>query len=180
MTEGAFRPLLRDPAHVSVGGVSLVVPWAPASVWIRAIARGQDGIALDLAEEGRSDALRALAAGTLSLIDVAKMSHELLAAETGFKWFAAVRLIVTAAGGDVLGEMTLSGVDPERVSVGQWTAAAYRVLTKGRDEKQRLRFDFDLELPPEGYEDEWDDGDAGFAAMAALERKMIAERRANG
>lgn len=126
-------------------------------------------MALALAEN--ADALvLGLALGDVPLRAVSEASHELLEQETGYRWWMALKLAVSSSGGDVLGELTLSGVDPTRVSLSQWCTATYRVLTRNADQKAKLKIDFELELPPSGYEESWDDGN-DYEAMVALARR---------
>lgn len=100
----------------------------------------------------------ALALGELSPDTARDAAHELLEAETGQRWWVALKLAYSSATPTVLGELTLSGVDPTRVSFGMWCAAVYRILTRNCDAKEKSKIEFELELPPDGYEEAWDDG----------------------
>lgn len=164
-----LRSLSRQPAHVTVHGAELRLQWHPALDWIETLRRDPDLVALALAEQPDAVVL-GLVSGTVPRTAVADASHGLLESETGYRWWTALKLAYSSAGGAVLGELTLSGVDPARVSFGQWCSAVYRILTKDADEKGRLKIDFELELPPPGYEEAWDDGN-DFAAMVALARQ---------
>jgi hypothetical protein len=95
-------------------------------------------------------------------------SLRILGEAGGRKWWEVGRLLSTSASPEVLGRLVLAGVDPWNRSVGEWCAATYALCVKGRDEKGRLKFDFSLSIPPQEFEDEWDDGDDPAAVMAGL------------
>ena len=164
-----LRALSREPLSLTVAGYPLVFPWHPALDWIEVIRHDPGRLAAELAEDS-GDLVIAMALGDVAWRTVEAASHELLSAETGDKWWTVLKLVYSSAQGGVLGELTLSGVDPARVSLGQWCAAVYRVLTRNAEDKDRLRIDFELELPPPGYEDAWDDGN-DYDSMVALARE---------
>lgn len=164
-----LRPLSRAPAYAHVGTRELTMPWRPALDWIEILRQGPDALAVALSEQLDECAMD-LATGTLPLPAVQNASHALLEAESGKRWWVALKLAYTSATPSVLGELTLSGVDPSRVGFGQWCAAVYRILTRNADAKDRMKTDFELELPPPGYEEAWDDGN-DFAAMVELARQ---------
>lgn len=164
-----LRSLSREPVTLDVDGLELTVPWRPALDWIQVLSRSHIHVAPALAEDA-GEVARGLAEGTVSLPSVEAASHQLMEDETGYRWWTALKLVYSSASGGVLGELTLSGVDPSRVSLGQWCAAVYRILTRNADEKERMQLEFELELPPPGYEDAWDDGN-DFNALVALARE---------
>lgn len=162
-----------------VAGAPRHVAWVPARVWLEALAKGTRMAILALLDDAdRAELVLAVARGELAADELTRAGRELLSAETGRKWWVAEML--SAPGEEMLGELVLSGVDPDRVSIGEWTAATYRILTRNLDEKGRIKLDFELSIPPAGHSGEWEEGssDAGFAEMEALERRMMEERRA--
>lgn len=169
MTPDPFRSLSREPVRLTVCGSELLIRWRPALGWLEALRSGPESLALALADQA-DDLVVGLALGEVPMAEVQDASYQLMADETGRPWWSALRLAYSSVGGDVLGELTLSGVDPSRVSFGQWCSAAYRVLTRNADERDKLKIDSELELPPSGYEEAWDDGN-DFEAMVALARK---------
>lgn len=169
MPTDPFRSLSREPSRVTVHGVELRLSWHPALDWIEAVRMGTDSVVLSLADNAE-ELVVALALGEVPLREVSEASHRLLEEETGRKWWVALKLLVSSCGGEILGELTLSGVDPARVSLGQWCAATYRVLTRNAEPRDKMKLDFELELPPSGYEEAWDDGN-DFEAMVALARQ---------
>lgn len=169
MTTDPLRSLSRDPVRLTVHGSELTIRWRSALGWIEALRTGPESLVLSLADQA-DDLVVGLALGEVPLAEVQEASYQLMADETGRRWWTALKLAYSSAGGDVLGELTLCGVDPATVSFGQWCAATYRVLTRNADERDRLKIDSELELPPPGYEEAWDDGN-DFEAMVALARK---------
>ena len=168
-TSDPLRSLSREPVRLTVAGLDVTVPWHPAIDWIE-ILRYDPGRVVPCLAEDPSDLAVGLAEGTISLTSVETASHDLLEEVTGHRWWTVLKLVYSSASGEILGEMTLSGVDPSQVSIGQWCAAVYRILTRNADEKERLRLEFEMELPPPGYEDAWDDGN-DFDALVNLARE---------
>lgn len=164
-----LRALSREPVSLTVAGHPLVFPWRPAIDWIEVIRHDPGRLVAELAEDS-GELVIAMALGDVAWNEVEAASRELLSAETGDKWWTVLKLVYSSASGGVLGELTLSGVDPARVSLGQWCAAVYRVLTRNAEDKDRMRIDFELELPPPGYESSWDDGN-DYNAMVEMARQ---------
>lgn len=158
--------LSRTPVGVTVAGVDFALAWAPAAVWMRGLT-GARMVVAELATPEQREALADLIMSDESAVaDLRAESRRILEQATGRKWWEAQRLINTAREGEALGRMVLAGVDPWSRSIGEWCAAVYALVAKGRDEKARLKLDFELALPPPGEEDAWDDeGDDAAATM---------------
>jgi hypothetical protein len=151
-----------------VAGTELTVPWRTAREWIVALSSSGHGAILRLAENPDAVVVD-LAAGRITIVPVRDATRELLGRLTGRRWFIAEKLAYTGASGEMLGEMVLSGVDPDRVGIGEWCAAVFRVLVRNADAKQRASLDFELSIPPDGEEESWDDGNQfDPAAIAAF------------
>jgi hypothetical protein len=164
--------LLRTTRSLPIGPVVVTVPYRPAAGWLPALLRDLQYLPTDLAGDV-SELLPALLSGEVTAKDVESAVHSLVEEVTGMRWWEAQKLASTSVGTDVLGELTLSGVDPERVTIGQWVSAVYRACTRHADKKEKSKFDFSLSIPPEGYEDAWDDdSDAYYEAMMADAQKM--------
>jgi hypothetical protein len=163
--------------RVPVCGHELTIVWHPALDWLEAIRHDHRGLVLRLAED-TEDLVLGMADLSVPLSGVEKASMEFLEEETGRRWWIALKLAYSSAGESVLGELTLCGVDPGRVSFGQWCAAVYRILTRNCDDKERMKLDFELELPPPGYEESWDDGNdwSEFNALMDLAREQEGQR----
>lgn len=162
-----FALLARAPVPVTIGGREFQLPYRPAAEWAAGMER-LDFLVAHLADVDVRDALVDLRIGQPSVRgELRTESLRILGEQTGRKWWEAGRLLTTSASPEVLGHLTLAGVDPWTVSVGQWCAAVYALCTKHADEKGRMKFDFQLAVPPPGYEDEWDDGADDSEQIAA-------------
>lgn len=175
-----LQALLRGPSQASLDGRYYNVPYAPAAQWLEVLGRNPRLLVVQLAAGAAQATAERVFAGELTEKELEAASFALLEQHTGMDWWVALKIAYGSLSVGMLGELTLRGLNPYRVSIGQWCAAAHRLLFRNLDQKERLKMEFDLGLPPPGYEDAWDDGDEGFAAMAALERKMMAERRNGG
>lgn len=122
--------------------------------------------------EARREWMLDVAAGRMKGRELSEWSHALMLELTGWKWWEVNTLIVTSLTPGVLGRLVLAGVDPGRVTLGQWCAAVWAVLTEHADAKQAERLKTELSLPPEGYEDAWDDDEEYYAAMLAQAGKF--------
>jgi hypothetical protein len=159
----------RSPVLVKVAGIALVVRYQPVGAWLAHLS-DPFTVAYTMADDGKDDLFPVLARGR-AREDLSKASTALLRTVSGRDmWWETVRLASLGAT-DLLGELTLRGVDPWNVSIGQWCSAVYTACTRHADMTGRMRFDAQLSFPPAGYEDEWDDGvdpDATEAAMAGI------------
>lgn len=158
--------LSRTPVGVTVAGEYLTLAWAPAAVWMRGLDSRRT-IVTELATPAqREDLANLILRHDSAVTDLRDESRRLLSEATGRKWWEAAKLVNTARSGETLGRMVLAGVDPWTRSIGEWCAAVYALAAKGRDEKSRLKLDFELALPPPGEEDAWDDdGDDAAATL---------------
>lgn len=171
MTTDPLARITRAPVRLTVAGVPVCVPYAPAGAWL--VPMGDPfTVALAMADERSRDAVLDVMIERGGVRpELRAVSLELLARASGRDfWWEAVRLAYLGAG-DLLGELTLRGVDPWSVSLGQWCAAVYTACTREAKLEDRLKFDAQLGFPPPGFEDEWDDEvdlDATEAAMAGI------------
>lgn len=158
--------LSRAPVGVTVAGAHIALAWAPAAVWMRGLDSRRT-IVTELATPEQREVLADLILEHEGAVaDLRDESRRILAEATGRRWWEAAKLVNTARSGEALGRMVLAGVDPWSRSIGEWCAAVYALAAKGRDEKARLKLDFELALPPPGEEDAWDDdGDDAAATM---------------
>jgi hypothetical protein len=174
MTTSDFAALSRDPFPVTLAGQTFLIPWRPAAEWAACLRR-TELLAVLLAEEGDRDEMAqlALVSGETAQ-ELTRESFRIIGEQTGRSmWWEGARLLATSGSPDILGRLTLAGVDPWRVSVGQWCAATYALCTQNADDKGRLRFDFSLSIPPQGFEDEWDDGGDDAEEISAAVAGMM-------
>lgn len=93
-------------------------------------------------------------------------------------WFVVKLLAVVRASWDrVNGHMVLAGVDPDRVSLGEWLDAVYQVVLDHTDPNKISSLVSQLKMPPEGVvvdPSSEENDDAFFAAMgAAMPQSVI-------
>jgi hypothetical protein len=168
---------------VEPGVYQFEIPELPASKWIEAVL-DPDGFAIfpNLLDEPEEFALafRAVLRGRITPEQVAKAARDALGAATGRNWWEADRLIrgsaAEAAWPIVHGELTLHGVDLDRVSIGAYCNAVHSLcLSKVHKEEERAKFDWELTRPPAGVDPE---EIAGAFDMADDFAAMLAEDRA--
>ncbi|MFB7936678.1 hypothetical protein [Streptomyces sp. NPDC056049] len=152
---------------VQIGGQAFSLAWRPAAEWT-GIQSEMDVIRL-LPEADQDTVGRMLLDGDTSVRELTDAAHHVLGLVTGRRWWEGHRLLSISVQPETLGHLALAGVDPWTRSAFEWCAATYALHTRHADEKDRMRFDFQLSIPPRGYEDEWDtDGDDPEAVQAAL------------
>lgn len=166
--KGDLSPLARGPVPVVIGGQVFNLAWRPAAEWTT--VHVEMDVIRFLPEEDRSTIGRMLVDGTVTPDNVVHAVHSVLETVTGRRWWEGQRLLLMSIQPDTLGHLTLAGVDPWQRSAYEWCAATYALYTRNADEKERMRFDFQLSLPPKGYEDAW--GDSGGDDPEAVEQAL--------
>lgn len=163
-----LSPLARGPVPIEIGSRAFDLAWRPAAEWTT--VQSEMDVVQFLAEEDRVAVGRMVMDGVVRFDNVVRAVHGVLEIVTGRRWWEGHRLLGWSVQPDVLGHLTLAGVDPWQRSAYEWCAATYTLYTKNADEKERLKFDFQLSLPPKGYEDDWgnDGGDDPEAVQKAL------------
>lgn len=162
------------PVRITVSGRELIVPWRPAGEWLAALGRLSSVAGILLDPEPREVLADLVMETATAPQDLLRESHRILEEATGRRWWEASKLMSASVSGETLGRLVLSGVDPWHRSIGEWVEAVYSLYVKGADAKQRLKVDFELSIPPPGYEDEWGDdaGDDPEAIAAAMAKMM--------
>nr|WP_250762519.1 hypothetical protein [Streptomyces sp. MSC1_001] len=170
-------PLSRGPVPVQIGGRTLLLAWRPAAEWTTVQAE-MDVLGF-LSDEDRALVGRMILNGTVGSDNVVRAVHGVLETVTGRRWWEGHRLLAMSVQPEALGHLTLAGVDPWQRSAYEWCAATYALYTKHADEKERLKFDFQLSIPPRGYEDDWatDGGDDPEAVEKAMAGWMVTDGR---
>lgn len=153
---------------MSIGGRVFSLAWRPAAEWTTVCS--EMDVVQFLDDEDRTALGRMVMDGSVTPDNVVQATHAVLEAVTGRRWWAGHLLLGLSVQPEALGHLTLAGVDPWQRSAYEWCAATYALYTRDADEKGRLQFDFQLAIPPKGYEDAWgtDDGDDPAAVEKAL------------
>lgn len=167
MASDASLLLSRDDIHLTVAGATIRIPFAPAATWLNVLDQ-PDYLIFGLADQEGKETLLSLLVDTPGADQAIRtQSRALIKRVTGReRWWEAVRLAYTGASPGFLGHLVLAGVDANVRTIGEWCASVYTVSTRNADDTGRIRFDMSIALPPEGLEDEWDDGN-DFESMQA-------------
>lgn len=159
---------------MTVKGVSLEFPPLPAARWLSAISYSASAV-IHLSGSV-DDVIDALQNEELELADVSRMVSLSIGEAAGRPYWEAERLINSASNdadrGRVLGELTLAGVDPERITLAAFCSAVWSLLIRNADSTQRLQMEAELSIPPENAEAEDFGPEEDFAQMAQRMRSM--------
>jgi hypothetical protein len=142
---------------VTVGGHTYQLPPLPAAEWVDAVQGSWYGLIPGLVDGGDA-IIDAIADGTVTSGQVVEAAQDALAEACGMPWWQALRLIqLTVSDPLAAGMLVLGGVNAQQVSIGAWVVAAYALLVKDADEKDRARIDRDISKPPTGNVDGFDE-----------------------
>jgi len=161
-------PLSRGPVPIRIGALAFALAWRPAAEWTT--IRTELDVIRWLDDDARNTIGRLTLDGTVTSRALTDAVHQVLELVTGRRWWEGHRLLQYSVQPETLGHLALAGVDPWQRSAYEWCAAVYALHTRNADERERMKFDFQLSLPPRGYEDEWgvEGGDDPEAAQKAL------------
>ncbi len=163
--------------EVDLGGQTYRIPPLPAAEWFAAVLSGDSGPIVPglLDAAGQEEVIDALLEGRLTKAQVDTANHEALAAASGWKWWEAERLIVSAAvewrivGGLLQG----AGLDLGVISLGAALASMYAMAVTHMKDQDRFAFDAKLSAPPPGAVRAADYDEKAFAgAFAELLRRQ--------
>jgi hypothetical protein len=151
-----------------IGGQAFDLAWRPAAEWTS--VRVEMDVIRFLSDADRDTVGRMIIDGIVTPDNVVSAAHTVLETVTGRRWWEGQQLLRMSTQPELLGRLTLAGVDPWQRSAYEWCAATYALCTQNASEQDRMRFDFQLGLPPKGYEDAWGDsgGDDPEAVNQAL------------
>jgi hypothetical protein len=153
--------VLHDDIGIIVDGFGeLVIPYHPASVWLRHLFTNPDPVSVILAIAGRSDLSRTLLRGTVGVDQLREPCRLLVEAASGRHWWVVANLVsVARASWDVIGgRLAMAGVDPSRIPLGAWLDAAWIIMLDAQADQaavEKLRFEMGRE-PTTGRETEDD------------------------
>ena len=142
------------PIEVELAGRTWTIPATPAAGWFIAILR-EDPLPIVpgmLDEDAQLDIVEMLAFGLVDADDIAQASRDALEVASGWRWWAADRMIRSAGAEwkQVNGQLIRRGIDLQTLPLGAVLNALYAMAVEGRDEQKRTQFDFDLNRPPAG------------------------------
>lgn len=145
--------LFPEEIPVEVAGVTLVIPAVPASVWLRALVSPHVEAAVlpgMLSDRDATVLTDMLESGRATLVDLNHAAYRAIGQASGTDWWVALRLAGAAdhRDGNVLGELTLHGVDPASMPLGRWCAAAYSLMVRNMGESDLIKFQAKLFLVP--------------------------------
>jgi hypothetical protein len=168
------------PITIIVKDNEYTVPVMWASDWLEVLMRDRVSV-LDLVpgllcEEDQDEIGQNLTLGVIIVSDVQEAANALL---SGRDWWVAAKLVgVCKASWDVVGgEMAKLSLQPDRMTFGAWLDAVYSIIryhvVNGGDPKSaqsRLtKFVNDIELSPNGKDDELDEEAEAEAFLRAMQ-----------
>lgn len=158
------------PVAVAASGRVLTFPSMPASTWIAALAEEDlifSVVPCLLNESGYDFIMDRLFEEKIGPKDLRRPAFDAISAASGFRWWEALSLVgLCESDPFVIGELTLRGVDPDRMPFGRWCTAVYALAIRGLGEKERMKWLAKFNAPPPIAEamDESLDGDS-FSEM---------------
>lgn len=171
------NPYAREAYTVRLGDLDVRVPWSAADRWVTCVTASPLAILAGLAE-GPEDLIVVdrLIDGALTLEEVSAAAYKLLEQAVPYRWWKTVRLLSLSTRGDIAGHLTLAGLDPRDLTVAQWCAAVYVLVTRNADTKEKFKTDAEFDAPPPGVvDDQWINDDE-FNAMVESARAMPGQR----
>lgn len=165
-----LAPVGNWDVEVELAGKTWTIPAAPASDWILPVLGNQPDVLFDLLAEDTEVLEDALYLGELTWDAIETAWHEAIEAASGIRWWEAQRLLAVAVDWDGAGgELLLRGFYLEERSLAQTCVAAWRLATRGADEKDRNKITVEIEKPPPGVDYEaMLDEEANMKAFAAI------------
>jgi hypothetical protein len=175
------RPFSRSPLPFTLGGRLYEVPYRSAADWLEVLeVTPVDGLFLAaLDSEQRWRVQDAMLDGEVRVRDLSPASYSLLAQITGYgRWWIGYRLAVAAFSPTLLGQLTLAGVRPQDVTLVQWCAATYAILTRHASAEDRFKLDAQLDVPLAGNDpgEAWDDMGMSAEDLEAMARELPGTR----
>lgn len=166
-------PYRRDALSVQVGDLSVQVPYAGADRWTTCVTASPLTILSGLTSDtDGSTMVERVIDGQITPQDIAQAAYALLESAVPFRWWKTVRLLSLSTRPDIVGHLTLAGLDPRDLTVAQWAMAVYTLVTRNCDAKDKFKVDAEFDNPPPGVvDDDWI-SDEDFNTMVASARAM--------
>ena len=158
-----------------LGDLEVRVPWCPADRWISCTTAtlGPVTTLVGLTDDATGAAVvERIVDGRVTPEAAAAAAYDLLGQATPYKWWKSVRLMSLSCRDYIAGHLTLAGLDPRDLTVAQWCASVYTLITRNADDKTKFKTDVVFDDPPPGVvDDDWMSPD-DFNAMVAAARAM--------
>lgn len=136
---------------VTVGGETYTIPELPARDWLLALLDDNwvTAVVPGLLDDPET-LTTGLLVGTVDVDELVTAVHAAVAVASGRTWWEAMHLVGISDDdtGAIAGELLLSGINPDRVTLAGWCAAVYQLCVRNQDDKGRTRFDASIALPP--------------------------------
>lgn len=170
-------PYAREEQMVRLGDRDVRVPYASADRWISCVTASPVTILTGLTDGPTAEAVVwSVVDGDVSPEQVSATAYQLLERVVPYRWWKTVRLLGLSTRDDIVGHLTLSGLDPRDLTVAQWCAAVYTLVTRNADTKERFKVDVEFDAPPPGIvENDWISDDE-FKAMVESARAMPGQK----
>lgn len=149
----------RGPVWFAVDGTALTIVPSDhtADEWMSVFAGGDLMLLLTFLDSSNRERLMdAVAAGSLLPDRVKRAQYAIITNATGRPWWEALRLAATVTGSDgrIMGSLVLAGVRAESMPIADYLCAVWAFLTRNADEKDLLKLESQLKMPPPDAEDE--------------------------
>lgn len=140
------------PITLVVRDVTVTIPPLTAAEWLTAITGNAiTGIVPGLlVPSDRADLVKALALRQVESGDLQDAARAAIGEASGRPWWEATRIVGAAdtRSGEFAGRLLLAGINPQRVTLAGWCAAAYALAVQHMDATSRTKFDMELAVPP--------------------------------
>lgn len=138
---------------MELAGIEIIIPAAPASRWLYALTASNLEMAVlpgMLADREARLVAALLENERITPVQLNNAAYGAISLAAGMDWWVALRLAGSAnhADGNILGELTLRGVDPAAMPLARWCAAVYALVTRNLDDTELMKTKARLFLVP--------------------------------
>lgn len=161
------------PIEFFLGGRQYTIPAMPAADWLVAILDelgSFEAVVELLPVSDKAELEQAIIDGKVAEQAKEETFRDAVEAVAGRPWWVVINYgnLLRTFWGRFHGRLLLSGLDPQRVSLGAYLDAFYASLIEGRDEQARQKIDNYLETPPMGMEIELDEESESDTFLAMM------------
>lgn len=161
------------PVEFFLGGRQYTIPPHPAARWLVAILDelgSFEAVVELLPVPDKAELEQAIIDGVIEEQVKEETFRDAVEAVAGRPWWMVINYgnLLRTFWGRFHGRLLLSGLDPERVSLGAYLDAFYASLVEGKDEQVTQKINNFLETPPMGFEVELDEESEGDTFLAMM------------